>query len=230
MKRIPEVCLIALTLAAPIAVAQSESTPSLKPGISVQMVVAGNAASMPAADNEDALVVTVTDSGSVYLGINPFAATALAERVMSDLPGQQQKLYIKADARTAYANVVKVLEAAHGAGVTAPVLLTTQSEPAAPGTIAAPRGLEVLVGPVTSGSRATVVQAFSGQRGTSLMINHQAVAWDGLAMALRQVLPNAGERVVLVKADGGLPFADVARVIDTCRSAGAKVILPTPQM
>lgn len=229
MKHILEVCLIAAALTSSIAVAQSESTPTLRPGISVQMVVAGNAASMPAADNEDALVVTVTDSGGFYLGIDPIATTALAEKVKSDLPGQQQKLYIKADARTPYANVVKVLEAAHSAGVTSPVLLTTQSEPAAPGTIATPRGLEVLVG-TTSGSRPIIVQVFSGQHGPSLTINRQAAAWDGLAIALRQVLQNAGERVVFVKADSAVPFADVARVIDACGSAGAKSALVTPEL
>ena len=230
MKRMLEVCLIAVALTSSIAVAQSESTPTLRPGISVQMVVAGNAASMPAADNEDALVVTVTDSGSVYLGISPIATTALAERVKSDLPSQQQKLYVKADARTPYANVVKVLEAAHSAGVSSPVLLTTQSEPAAPGTIATPRGLEVLVGTAAAGTRPTVVQVFSGQRGSTLTINRQPIAWNGLAIALRQILQNAGERVIFVKADSAVPFADVARVIDACGSAGAKSALVTPEL
>jgi len=230
MKRILEVCLVALTLAAPLAVAQSESTPTLRPGISVQMVVTANAASMPAADNEDALVVTVTDSGSIYFGINPIATTALTERVKSDISNREQKLYIKADARTPYANVVKVLEAARSAGVAAPVLLTTQSEPAAPGTIVSPKGLEVLVEPPPSGSQSAVVQVSTGQHGLTLSINNQPVAWANLRSALRQALQNRGEKVVSVKADETLPFADVVRVIDACGSAGAKTSLVTPEL
>ncbi len=230
MKHILEVCLIALTLNASITLAQSESTPTLRPGISVQMVVSGSATPMPAADNEDALVVTVTDSGGVYFGITPIAPAALAEQIKDLLSNREQRLYIKADARTPYANVVKVLEAARSTGVTAPVLLTTQSEPAAPGTITAPRGLEVLVGAATSGSQSIVVQLFSGQGGPSPTINRQPVAWGGLATALRKVLQNAGERAVSVKADGALPFADVARVIDACESARAKATLITPEL
>jgi biopolymer transport protein ExbD len=212
-----------------ITLAQSEATPTLRPGISVQMVVSGSAAPMPAADNEDALVVTVTDSGGLYFGITPIAPAALAEQIKDHLLNREQKLYIKADARTPYANVVKVLESARSAGVTAPVLLTTQSEPAAPGTIAAPRGLEVFVGAPISGSQSIVVQLFAGQRGPSLTINRQAAAWDGLATSLRKVMQNAGERLVSVKADGASPFADVAHVIDACESARAKAILIVPE-
>jgi biopolymer transport protein ExbD len=230
MKHILEVCLIALTLNASITLAQSESTPTLRAGISVQMVVSGSATPMPAADNEDALVVTVTDSGAVYLGITPLAPAALAEQIKDLLSNREQRLYIKADARTPYANVVKVLEAARTTGVTAPVLLTTQPEPAAPGTIAAPRGLEVFVGAATSGSQSILVQLFSGQRGPFLTINRQAVAWDGLATALRKALQNTGERLVSVKADGALSFADVAHVIDACESARAKATLITPEL
>lgn len=229
MKHILEVCLIALTLNASIALAQSESTPTLRPGIRVQMVVSGSAAPMPAADNEDALVVTVTDGGGVYFGITPIAPAALAEQLKDHLSNREQKLYIKADARTPYANVVKVLEATRNAGVTAPALLTTHG-PAAPGTIAAPRGWEVFVGATTSDSQSIVVQLSAGQRGTSLTINRQPVAWDGLATALRKVLQNGGERVVSMKADGALPFADVARVIDACESARAKATLITPEL
>jgi hypothetical protein len=36
--------------------------------------------------------------------------------------------------------------------------------------------------------------------------------------------------VVSVKADGALPFADVARVIDACESARAKATLITPEL
>jgi biopolymer transport protein ExbD len=197
MKHALEVCLIALTLNAPMVVAQSETTPPLKPGISVQMVVAGNATPMAAADEDDALVVTVTDNGEVYAGIDLTPPAALPDKIKNDLSSQRQRLYIKADARTPYANVVRVLEAAHSAGVAEPVLLTTQPEPAAPGTIASPKGLEVYVGSATSNSSAIVVQMFAGPQEPTLALNHQPVASDRLQSTLRRLLQGRNDKVVL---------------------------------
>lgn len=223
MKHVLEVCLIALTLNAPIAVAQSDSTPTLRPGISVQMVVAGNSTPMPAADKEDALVVTVTDAGGVYLGVDPAAPVSLSQKIKDSLP-QGQDLYIKADARTPYANVVRVLEAAHNAGVTAPALLTTQSEPAVPGTIASPRGLEVLLD-LPAGAAATVVELNNSAKPPMLKVNNDQISWPELQGTLMRHFQEGDEKVVLVKADGHVPFADVAHVIDLCRATGARVIL-----
>jgi biopolymer transport protein ExbD len=46
---------------------------------------------------------------------------------------------------------------------------------------------------------------------------------------LMQLLQTRSEKVVAVRADGLLSFAEVIHVIDVCHSAGAKVVLPTPQ-
>ncbi len=230
MKHVLEVCLIALALTAPLAVAQSDSTSTLRPGISVQMVIAGNSTLMPAADEEDALVVTVTDGGGVYLGIDPTAPASLSQKIKDGLP-QGHTLYIKADARTPYGNVATVLEAAHDAGVTAPALLTTQSEPPAPGTIASPRGFEVLLDPaLPPGTVLTVVQLFnSGQQRPLLRVNGDETSWSALESTLRRDSQKSDEKLTLLKADGHVPFADVAHVIDLCRSTGTKVVLTPGQ-
>jgi biopolymer transport protein ExbD len=223
MKHVLEVCLVAVTLSAPIAVAQSESTPTLRPGISVQMVVAGNSTPMPAADQENAQVVTVTDGGGVYLGTDPTAPASLSQKIKEGL-SQGQALYIKADARTPYANVARVLEAAHIAGVTSPALLTTQSEPAAPGTIASPRGLEVLLD-LPAGAVATVVELNSSAKPPVLKVNHDQISWPALQSTLMQHFQKGDEKVILVKADARASFSDVAHVIDLCRATGARVVL-----
>jgi biopolymer transport protein ExbD len=92
--------------------------------------------------------------------------------------------------------------------------------------------LEVLVGPpLPSGSEATVVQVLnSGQRWPKLKINNRHIPWATLQSTLRQRFQNRRERVVLVKAEGILPFADVVDVIDMCRSTGAKVVLMTSEL
>src|ERR1700680_3120914 len=189
-----EVCLVALTLitgVTPSVAAQSQQ--AMRKGISVEMPVTSNAVPMPDADQEDSLIVSVTDDGSVYFGVNPISPAALAENVKRGLSNRtEERLYIKADARTPYANVVKVLDALRTAGVEAPNLLTAQRDSSEPGTLVPPKGLEVLVGPpLPSGSEATVVQVFnSGQRWPTLKINNERILWATLQSTLRQHFQN----------------------------------------
>jgi biopolymer transport protein ExbD len=204
----------------------------MQKGIHVELATASNAVTSPDADHEDSLIVTVTSNGSVYLGINPSIPAALAEQIKSRLSGREQKVYIKADARAPYADVVTVLGAASTAGVEAPILLTTQPESPEPGTVVAPKGLEVLVGPPSpSGSESTVVEVLnSEQRWPTLKINHEQIPWATLESTLSKLLQNRTEKVVLVKANGRLPFAQVVHVIDMCRSTEANVVLATPDL
>jgi biopolymer transport protein ExbD len=233
MNYLLEVCLIALTFATsttPSVAAQSPAQ-AMREGISVELPVTSNAVPMPDADQEDSLIVSVTDDGSVYFGVDPISPPVLAEKVKGGLSKRtEKKLYIKADARTPYANVVKVLDAVRTAGVQAPNLLTAQPGSPEPGTLVPPKGLEVLVGPpLPSGSETIVAQVLnSGQRRPTLKINNEHIPWATLQSTLRQLFQNRSEKVVLVKAQGVLPFADVVEVTDMCRSMGAKVVLFTP--
>jgi biopolymer transport protein ExbD len=230
MNRSLSVSLIALTLAAGASQKIAAQSPAMQKGISVELASTSSATATPDADNAGAWIVAVTDNGSVYLGIDPITPAALTDEMESRLRDREQKLYIKADARTPYADVMRVLEAAYGAGVAAPTLLTSQQESPAPGTIVPPKGLEVFLAP-SSGSESIMVQVFSsGQQSPILKINHQSVSWEALQRTLMQAFQNRSDKLILVKADGQLPFAQVVRVIDTCRSAGAKVILATPQI
>jgi biopolymer transport protein ExbD len=201
----------------------------MRKGISVEVPVTSNAAPMLDADQEDALIVSVTEDGTVYFGVEQISPAGLAVRVKGGLSNRTEKrVYIKADSRTPYANVMKVLDALHTAGVEAPNLLTAQPDSPEPGTLVPPKGLEVLVGR-PFGSEPTVVQVLnSGQRWPTLKINNKQIPWATLQSSLRQLFQNRSEKVVLVKAEGMLPFADVVYVTDMCHSTGAKVVLVTP--
>lgn len=228
MKNSLFVSLVAFTLAAsltPMAV----QTPALQPGVSVQLATASNATPTPDADSEDAKIVAVTAEGSVYFGVDPITLTDLGEKVKSTPFIRGQKLYIKADARTTYAKVLQVLDATRTGGIAPQVLLTGQSESSAPGTIVSPKGLEVLLDP-PPGTRPTVVQLVDfGQPEPALKVNDQTTSYAALPGILRQVLQNSNGRVVRVKAEGRFPFAEVVRLIDACRSAGATVVLDASQ-
>jgi biopolymer transport protein ExbD len=63
-----------------------------------------------------------------------------------------------------------------------------------------------------------------------LSINNERTSLDTLQATLRRLFQNRSQKTVVLRADERLLFGDVVRVIDTCRSAGAKVFLATAGM
>jgi biopolymer transport protein ExbD len=210
----------------------------LQQGVSVQMAVTSNAVPMPEADNQDAWIVAITADGRLYFGIVPVTPADLEEVMKSRPRRRDQRLYIKADAHTPFANVERVLEVARLGSFETPVLLTSQPEPLRPGGQVPPKGLEVLVGqsapgevgPTALGPDSIVVQVLpSKQASLKLRINNQEIQPGVLQNMLDQVLQSRSNKEVLVKADEKLPFGQVVQVIDICRAAGSKVVLVTPK-
>lgn len=67
---------------------------------------------------------------------------------------------------------------------------------------------------------------FTGNdREPDLFLNDKAVAWTDLERVLREKLSSRRDWVVYVGGDDLLPFAEVARVIDTARGLRARVVL-----
>lgn len=113
--------------------AQQTAQPALQKGISVEMPVANHAVPIPDADKPGATIVTVTDTGDIYLGTQPADTNSL-----SNLSGN---VYLKADARAPYEKVLAVLDALQGKTV----VLLSSSRNAASGGMIAPRGIKVAV-------------------------------------------------------------------------------------
>jgi biopolymer transport protein ExbD len=226
------VLTIALTLAIMLSPARSNAQ-QLRQGISVHLPPASGPASMPDADNENAWIVTITADGSLYFGIKRVSPASLVEEMKIHPRNRDQKLYLKADARAPYASVEKALTAARVDFFQDSVLLTSQSsEPGSsePGTMVSPQGIEVLLVP-PAGSRSAEVQLInSGQQTPILKINNRQIPLANLPNMLTQIFQNQTQKVVQLKADGQLSFADVVHAIDACHSAGAQVVLPTPQL
>lgn len=135
MKRVLELCLIAFALTS-MTGAQDPTKPMLRPGITVQMPFSTQAVEMPAADKEDATVVSVTADGKLFLGIRPVDLTALSSL-------HESIVYLKVDARATYQSVLTVLDALRGRSV---VLLTAPTSNAPKETIMPPYGLKLKVG------------------------------------------------------------------------------------
>ena len=114
-------------------------TPMLQKGISVDMAKVNNPDQMPDADKEDALLVSVMRNGDVFFGTDKITADTLTGKVKDRLANRVDKrVYVKADARAHFGNVVQVVDAVRAAGVDDLGLLTDQRKttpnapPAAP--------------------------------------------------------------------------------------------------
>jgi biopolymer transport protein ExbD/biopolymer transport protein TolR len=121
-------------------------TPMLQKGVSVELAKTNNPVQMPDADKEDALVVAVMRDGKVFFGADQISPDQLTNKIKDKLAARVDKrVFIRADARTKYGNVVEVVDNVRAAGVDQLGLLTEQRKAGAPApppsaTGAAPSG------------------------------------------------------------------------------------------
>jgi biopolymer transport protein ExbD len=104
-------------------------TPMLTKGVSVDLVKTKNPIAMQAEDKEDAIVISVTRNGSVFLSPGNFKLTAdqLPERVRDLLTNKIDKtVYIRADARARYETVEDVVDNLRAAGTSEIGLITEE--------------------------------------------------------------------------------------------------------
>ena len=135
MKHVLEVCLVAFALTA-FTGWQDPTKPMLRPGITVQMPFSSQAVEMPQADKEDMTVVSITADGKLFVGLQQVDLSALSSL-------HESIVYVKADARASYQNVLAVLDALQGRAV---VLLTAPTAHAPKGAITQPYGLKLQMG------------------------------------------------------------------------------------
>jgi biopolymer transport protein ExbD len=94
-----------------------------------------------------------------------------------------------------------------------------------------PKGLDVLVPqppppnqkqPPPTPDRTIVVQLIDRGPGQApaLKINQDEATWENLQGRLADIFKTRAEKVMFVKGDDNIPFADVANVIDIAHSAG----------
>jgi biopolymer transport protein ExbD len=139
--RVWSVALLAVVTT--MSAAAQSSGQVMQKGISVELARTSSGVPVPDADSQEASIIAVTDSGGLYLGIDPVTPEALAEKLKARQSQHALTLYIKADARAPYASVVKVLDAAHAARALSVTLLTTQPKTTQAGTVVFPEGIEM---------------------------------------------------------------------------------------
>ncbi len=93
-----------------------------------------------------------------------------------------------------------------------------------------PKGLDALVPQPpppnapknTTPDRTIVVQLIDRGAGQTpaLKINQEETTWDNLQARLTDIFKTRAEKVMFVKGDDAVPFADVANVIDIAHASG----------
>jgi len=103
-------------------------TPMLQRSMTVELAKANNPIPMADADKEDALIVAVTSDGKIYFDTQQIKDPGdLTQKVKDRVANRVNKeVYVKADARAKYKNVVDVVDNVRSAGVDLLGLLTEE--------------------------------------------------------------------------------------------------------
>lgn len=103
-------------------------TPMLQKGQSVDLAPVDNPKDLPDADKDDAVILAVMRDGTIFLGMEKINVPDITRRVTDMITGRLDKtVFVKADARAQYGNVVKVVDEVRAAGVDNIGLLTEKS-------------------------------------------------------------------------------------------------------
>jgi biopolymer transport protein ExbD/biopolymer transport protein TolR len=94
-------------------------TPMLQKGAPVELPRTKNPLDMSDADKDDAIRVGIARDGKFYLGTERIVVDDLSQKVTDLLSSREgdKTVYVKADARASYGDVVKVVDAIRTAGV-----------------------------------------------------------------------------------------------------------------
>ncbi|HEY6351010.1 MAG TPA: biopolymer transporter ExbD [Candidatus Angelobacter sp.] len=105
-------------------------TPMLQKSVTVELTKAVNPIQMPDADKEDALIVAVMHDGKVYFDTQIIRDRGdLTQKIKDRVANRVNKeVFVKADARAKYKNVVDVVDDVRSAGVDQLGLLTEQKQ------------------------------------------------------------------------------------------------------
>ena len=106
-------------------------TPMLQKGVSVELAQTSNPVDMQEADQEDAVLISVTRDGKFFLGPDDVRLDELPGLVVNMLASRLDKtVYVKSDFRSRYGDVVAVVDGVRAAGVDRIGLLTERLDSA----------------------------------------------------------------------------------------------------
>ncbi len=203
----------------------------LQKGVSVNLAPTTSAQPMPAADDADAWIVSISADGNLWFGVIPVTPESLLEKMIQTPRNRRQNLYIKADVRAPYSAVVRTLKAARTDGFDAPIFLTGQPTSPESNGLLPPMGLQVGIehGGLTTPEPINL-DIVASQASSVLRVNNQEVSWTNLQGKIQQLAQNQTGTVVRLSAEGNVPFGQIIRAVDASQAANAKVIMGVPEI
>ena len=101
-------------------------TPMLQKGTPVDRAIVNNPHDMQDADKEDAIIVAVSQDGTIYLGSSKIDKKMLTSAIKEKLAARtgDKTVYVNSDRRAKYGKVVEVVDEIRSAGVDQLGLLT----------------------------------------------------------------------------------------------------------
>ena len=107
-------------------------TPMIQHGKNVDLAKTNNQIDMKDADKEDAILVAVMKDGTVYLDTEKVTPETITAKIQTLLEKKQDHtVFVKADSRAHYGDVVAAVDGVRGAGVENLGLLTESARRAA---------------------------------------------------------------------------------------------------
>ncbi len=104
-------------------------TPMLQKGFTVDMATVEHPIDMPNADRDDAVIVSISRSGDIYIGNQRTSLDDVTSIVRDRISGRQDKtVFIRSDGRAKYGDVVRLVDEVRSAGVDNVGLLTERAE------------------------------------------------------------------------------------------------------
>jgi len=115
-------------------------TPMIQHGKNVDLAKTNNQIDMKDADKEDAILVAVMKDGTVYLDTEKVTPETITAKIQTLLEKKaDHTVFVKADSRAHYGDVVAAVDGVRGAGVENLGLLTESARRAAAPTAPAPK-------------------------------------------------------------------------------------------
>ena len=102
-------------------------TPMLVNGVRVDLAKTNNPTAMSDANKQDALILSVMRDGQMFLGNERVTGETLTGKIRDQIVNRSNKtIYVRADARARYGNLVEAVDDVRSAGVDQLGLLTEQ--------------------------------------------------------------------------------------------------------
>jgi biopolymer transport protein ExbD len=120
-------CVMSLVVFVLLLLFMTETRPH-HGGVSVDLPKASHPVSMPGADREDAMKITITRDGKVFFRADQVDPSHLSQKIIDYLKDRsvERRVYIVADTRSRWGGVKQVLDGVRNAGVLRVAFLTNQ--------------------------------------------------------------------------------------------------------